>query len=163
MSTDKSTTKDIMEVLADGRDGFTKGAEKLDETNSPEIATLFRRLAQQILGEEIQAAPAPSKGNPAQIDMFSQPSSFDKLRVQQKTSTSASAVLEEVEIEENKNYQTIHTVKHDYQAVTDKSGREKLIAHLLQQQEISFDTETTGIDTMEAELVGLSFSVKVHE
>ena len=123
----------------------------------------FRRLAQQILGEEIQAAPAPSKGNPAQIDMFSQPSSFDKLRVQQKTSTSASAVLEEVEIEENKNYQTIHTVKHDYQAVTDKSGREKLIAHLLQQKEISFDTETTGIDTMEAELVGLSFSVKVHE
>ena len=63
----------------------------------------------------------------------------------------------------NKNYQTIHTVKHDYQAVTDKSGREKLIAHLLQQQEISFDTETTGIDTMQAELVGLSFSVRVHE
>ena len=122
----------------------------------------FRRLAQQILGEEIQAAPAPSKGNPAQIDMFSQPP-FGKLREQQKTSTSASAVLEEVEIEENKNYQTIHTVKHDYQAVTDKSGREKLIAHLLQQQEISFDTETTGIDTMQAELVGLSFSVRVHE
>jgi uncharacterized protein (TIGR02284 family) len=50
MSTDKSTTKDIMEVLADGRDGFTKGAEKLEETNSPEIATLFRRLAQQRSG-----------------------------------------------------------------------------------------------------------------
>jgi uncharacterized protein (TIGR02284 family) len=47
MSTDKKTTKDLMEVLADGRDGFQKGAEKLHETNSPEIAVEFRRLAQQ--------------------------------------------------------------------------------------------------------------------
>jgi uncharacterized protein (TIGR02284 family) len=47
MSTDKKTTKDLMEVLADGREGFQTGAEKLQETDSPEIATDFRRLAQQ--------------------------------------------------------------------------------------------------------------------
>ncbi|MBK9639303.1 MAG: DNA polymerase I [Bacteroidetes bacterium] len=132
----------------------------------------FRRLAQQILGEEIQAAPtpAPSKGNPAQIDMFSQPAPFGKLREHPGNTLGVHPldklgvqVLEGVEIEENKNYQTIHTVKHNYQAVTDADGRKKLIAYLLQQKEISFDTETTGIDTMQAELVGLSFSVKVHE
>lgn len=47
MSTDKNTTKDLMEVLADGREGFMKGAEKLDESNSPEIATVFRQFGQQ--------------------------------------------------------------------------------------------------------------------
>jgi uncharacterized protein (TIGR02284 family) len=47
MSTDKKTTKDLMEVLADGREGFQTGAEKLQETESPELATDFRRLAQQ--------------------------------------------------------------------------------------------------------------------
>ncbi len=47
MSTDKEATKDLMEVLADGRDGFMKGADKLEETDSPEIATAFRRFGQQ--------------------------------------------------------------------------------------------------------------------
>jgi uncharacterized protein (TIGR02284 family) len=47
MSTDKTVTKDLMEVLADGREGFTKGAEKLDESNSPELATVFRRYGDQ--------------------------------------------------------------------------------------------------------------------
>jgi uncharacterized protein (TIGR02284 family) len=47
MSTDKNVTKDLMEVLADGREGFTKGAEKLDESNSPELATVFRRYGDQ--------------------------------------------------------------------------------------------------------------------
>lgn len=141
---------------------FVENDLRLREPNKDALMELFtelefRRLAQQILGEEIQIAPASGKGNPAQIDMFSQPSSASA------TSTSASAVLEEVEIEENKNYQTIHTVKHNYQAVLDNAGRQKLIAYLLQQKEISFDTETTGVDTMQAELVGLSFSAKVHE
>lgn len=123
----------------------------------------FRRLAQQILGEELQVAPSISKGNPAQIDMFSQAAPIDKLGINLATSTIGADVLEEFENEENKNYQTIHTVKHQYYPVTDSEGRKKLIAHLLQQKEISFDTETTGIDTMQAELVGLSFSTKVHE
>ena len=47
MSTDKTATKDLMEVLADGQEGFMKGAAKLDESDSPEIATVFRRLGQQ--------------------------------------------------------------------------------------------------------------------
>jgi uncharacterized protein (TIGR02284 family) len=50
MSTDKHTTKDLMEVLADGREGFMKGAEKLEESNSPEIATVFRQFGQQRAG-----------------------------------------------------------------------------------------------------------------
>lgn len=46
MSADKSVTKDLMETLADGRDGFAKGAEKLAEDH-PEIASTFRRFSSQ--------------------------------------------------------------------------------------------------------------------
>ena len=44
MSSDKNATKDLMEVLADGQEGFMKGAAKLEESDSPEIATVFRRF-----------------------------------------------------------------------------------------------------------------------
>ena len=36
-----------METLADGRDGFLKGAEKLTETNTPELAQAFRQYGAQ--------------------------------------------------------------------------------------------------------------------
>jgi uncharacterized protein (TIGR02284 family) len=47
MSTDEATTKDLIKVLEDGREGFTKGAEKLETTQRPELAVTFRRLADQ--------------------------------------------------------------------------------------------------------------------
>ena len=39
----------------------------------------------------------------------------------------------------------------------------KLVIELRKHDEICFDTETTGIDANEAELVGLSFSIKPGE
>jgi uncharacterized protein (TIGR02284 family) len=47
MSTDEATTKDLVETLEDGRRGFAKGADKLSETNRPELASTFRRLSDQ--------------------------------------------------------------------------------------------------------------------
>ena len=47
MSIDKDVTKDLMEVLADGQEGFMKGAEKLTDSDSAELATTFRRFGEQ--------------------------------------------------------------------------------------------------------------------
>jgi len=109
----------------------------------------FRRLAQQILGEEIHVA-APAKADHGQIDMFSQPAA-------------APVIKHEEIVAENTLFKTIQSENPKYVAILDKEGRKKLIEILLQQKEISFDTETTGIDTHIAELVGLSFSVKTQE
>jgi len=109
----------------------------------------FRRLAQQILGEEIQVA-APAKADHGQIDMFSQPAA-------------APVIKHEEIVAENTLFKTLQSENPKYVAILDKEGRKKLIEILLQQKEISFDTETTGIDTHIAELVGLSFSVKTQE
>ena len=53
---------------------------------------------------------------------------------------------------------TISSTPHDYQLVQEAAAISELISRLMQQQEISFDTETTGTDANLAELVGLSFS-----
>jgi len=47
MSTDEAVAKDLIETLEDGKDGFAKGAEKLDGTDAPELAATFRQLSDQ--------------------------------------------------------------------------------------------------------------------
>jgi uncharacterized protein (TIGR02284 family) len=47
MSNDASVTKDLLQTLEDGRLGYEKGAEKLDSTDTPQLATTFRKYAEQ--------------------------------------------------------------------------------------------------------------------
>lgn len=46
-STDAKVTKDLIETLEDGREGFTKGAAKLADSDRPDYAATFRELAAQ--------------------------------------------------------------------------------------------------------------------
>ena len=52
---------------------------------------------------------------------------------------------------------------HTYKAVAGKENILALVKELLAQKEICIDTETTGINANDVELVGLSFSYKEHE
>ncbi|QQS29972.1 MAG: DNA polymerase I [Sphingobacteriales bacterium] len=53
---------------------------------------------------------------------------------------------------------TIHNTPHEYHLADTTEKQEQLVRLLLQQTLVSFDTETTGIDPNNSELVGLSFS-----
>ncbi len=57
----------------------------------------------------------------------------------------------------------IHNTPHNYVAVAELKEIKKLVDQLTGQPEISFDTETTGIDANDVELVGLSFAWKPGE
>ncbi len=63
-----------------------------------------------------------------------------------------------VELNQNSYYKEIDNYDHLYQLVEGKIGRKLLIEKLIQQKEVCFDTETTGLDALTAELVGISFS-----
>ncbi|NQW78226.1 MAG: DNA polymerase I, partial [Chitinophagaceae bacterium] len=52
---------------------------------------------------------------------------------------------------------------HTYKAVVGKEAIQALVKDLLLQKEVCIDTETTGINANNVELVGLSFSYKEHE
>lgn len=47
---------------------------------------------------------------------------------------------------------------HFYQFVNNELSRKLLLKNLLQQKSVCFDTETTSLNTLEAELVGIAFS-----
>ena len=55
---------------------------------------------------------------------------------------------------------TITTVKHDYKIVKTAEERAALISLLLQQKEICFDTETTGLNPRTTFPLGMAFSFK---
>jgi DNA polymerase-1 len=55
-------------------------------------------------------------------------------------------------------YKTLENTEHFYQSVEGDFAIKLLLQNLLKQTSVSFDTETTGIDPITAELVGLSFS-----
>ncbi|MDC1393675.1 DNA polymerase I [Flavobacteriaceae bacterium] len=58
---------------------------------------------------------------------------------------------------------TINEVSHHYQLVSTGLGMKLFTQKLLQQPQVCFDTETTSLDPLEANLVGLAFSWEAHK
>lgn len=160
-------SKRLATIICDAPVEFDENALKLEEPNKEALKELFmelefRRLAEQVLGETITVSTATiektkvsSKIKPtdaSQMDMFG---------------TQTEVTIVEVEVAEEPValtvYKTIKDVPHTYHLIDTKEKREQLIAHLDQQTEICFDTETTGLDANNVELVGMSFAYKVSE
>ena len=64
------------------------------------------------------------------------------------------------EVSENRSFESLKTIKHEYKLVENKEDITKLRDFLLTKQILSLDTETTSTSTIDAELVGLSFAVE---
>lgn len=147
----------------------------IKEMNKPALKEIFaelefKTLGKRILGEE--ASPDPSEGGasePAekskgesqkvQMDLFGNIISSPA----QEAVTIDSADSEDPPLGGGGADRNIHNTPHDYTLVqTDKEIKD-LVKYLSGFDEICFDTETTGIDANDAELVGLSFSVKPGE
>lgn len=50
MSTDRRVTKDLIETLEDGKDGFARAADKLADSDQPELSTRMRTFSEQRAG-----------------------------------------------------------------------------------------------------------------
>ncbi len=60
-------------------------------------------------------------------------------------------------------FESLKTIKHDYKLIETEEDADKLRDYLLTNEIVSLDTETTSTHPIDAELVGLSFSVKENE
>ena len=107
----------------------------------------FRNLAKRVLGEEIVVTVSKVvQGNDSQLDLFG-----------------SQSMVEAQEVIEVSDLKTVATEKPSYHLVTTSEERTKLLHELLQQASVCFDTETTSIEALDAEIVGLSFSWKKRE
>jgi len=150
-------SKQLATIILDVPIEFNQTQLHLDPPDVDRLKTLldeleFRTFAQRVFTDlsltqgGVQTAsatkPATSKPGPAagQGDLFS---------------------LAEVPVDMVAgNYKTIKTTPHDYRAAIDESSISELLRELEQSTMFCFDTETTGLDTMVAELVGMSFATR---
>ena len=113
----------------------------------------FRNLAERMLGASslpAQTASAPVQSTAKPQDLFSYQEAWDDSPV---------AIPTEVPVQLN----TIESKPHQYFVVQDALWRADLLVELLQQSSVTIDTETTDIDPLKAELVGLVFSFRVGQ
>ncbi len=68
----------------------------------------------------------------------------------------------ETELSETQ-FSTIKTVDHDYKLIRSEEEIDWLVRKLSEQKMFCFDTETTSVEAVNAQLVGLSFSMRSHE
>lgn len=152
-------SKRLATIIVDCPCELDEAALALKPVNKEALKALFtelefRRLAQQILGEDIggtEKLPGENykpKASANQPDLFSTAEFF--------TPANATETQEEV----TPVYKTIQDTPHDYTIVEGEAALNDLLALLDGVSEFCFDTETTGLNVLEAELVGFSFSVK---
>jgi DNA polymerase-1 len=73
------------------------------------------------------------------------------------------AILYPAEMDPDSKFSTLETTPHSYYLADTPEKHKQLVNLLKKQKVICFDTETTGLDTHESELVGMSFALKPHE
>ena len=113
----------------------------------------FKTLGKRILGDNFNAFQSAPKS--IQTDLFGDAVAAPAGNKEEDApSETGQGLLAE---------KNIHNTEHQYTVAATDSEISELIAYLMMQSEICFDTETTHLDANEAELVGLSFSCKKGE
>jgi DNA polymerase-1 len=115
----------------------------------------FRTLGRRVFGDGFSVGENRSDGS-QQTDLFGNVPG-------EATSTAKIFVAPPSLFEQVESKKIIDDVPHKYHLVATAEQRKSLIELLLQQESISFDTETTGTDANLADLVGLSFCIKPGE
>ena len=143
----------------------------IKEMNKVALREIFEELEFKTLGERILGAPpAPQGGS---LDSASAKSSTQNIQMDLfgNIITPVETITESIEIKNSENpplggggaEKNITNTTHDYTLVQSEAEINDLIKHLSAFEEICFDTETTGIDANDADLVGMSFSVNHGE
>ena len=145
-------SKKLATIITDVPVQFNEKDYELSDPDMDAVSAIFEELEFRRIQENFKrifthnpeskpvttspAAPAPT----AQFDLFNPPPGHGTTNV----------------AETSKNNQ--QSVNHQYQWVDSPVGRSLLLEKLLQQTSVCFDTETTGLDALQAELVGIAFS-----
>jgi DNA polymerase I len=123
---------------------FDEKMYRVEGFNKDRLAELFRNLEFRTLAQTILGAAA----TPVQSSLFGE-------------------TITESAKESSGDYQIadhdIHSIDHQYTLVDSPEKIADLLKLLGKASLISFDTETTGIDANQAELVGMSFCIKPKE
>ena len=118
-------------------------ALKIEEPDTARLAEIFTELEFKSLLDKFVKKPKQQQKvvNP-QLDLFAENPTNDSVGA------------------EFSSFESLKTTSHDYQLIENEEEARKLFDFFVTKQILSLDTETTSINPVDAELVGLSFAVE---
>lgn len=143
---DALISKELATIAIDCPIQFDETTYRVSEFNEAALKELFVELEFRTLSKRILGSSTADK--PVQTDLFGNATATPKAKPAPKVS-----------IVENH----IGNVVHEYHLVETAADRASLIERLAASKVFCFDTETTGLNVSEAELVGIAFSLQAHE
>lgn len=118
-------------------------ALKIEEPDTARLAEIFTELEFKSLLDKFVKKPKQQQKvvNP-QLDLFAENPTNDSVGA------------------EFSSFESLKTTSHDYKLIETEEEARKLFDFFVTKQILSLDTETTSINPVDAELVGLSFAVE---
>lgn len=118
-------------------------ALKLKEPDMKRLTEIFTELEfKSLLDKFVKKPQQPQKTVNAQLDLFAE----------NPTNHSVDA--------EFSKYESLKTTPHEYQLIETEEDARKLFDLFVTKQILSLDTETTSVNPIDAELIGLSFAAE---
>jgi DNA polymerase-1 len=159
-------SKKLATIIIDVPVEFHEEDFRIKEMNKEALKEIFtelefKTLGKRILGDDDSATTGDAgvgtktaKAAAPQLDLFG-----NVIEAPAAPVASTSSIADDLLVADK----NINNTPHDYTLINTTEAITELVNMLKGVEEICFDTETTGIDANEAELVGLSFSTKAGE
>jgi len=134
---------------------------RLKEWNREELNTVFtelefKTLGKRILGETFNAFQSAPLG--VQTDLFGNAIETKTVAIKQTNEDENNSPSYGLVADKN-----IENTQHEYRLIETEEAIQALVLELMAKKEICFDTETTGTDANNVEIVGLSFSYEKNK
>lgn len=147
-------SKILAKIILDVPIDFSFEELKLQTPDMQALIPIFEELEFRTLTQQVKNFFFPNL----------EEKSEENVNKSKKTSTEnqslKSAQLSLFDEEEVSTFTKLSDIEHHYVLIKEKDEVKKLLIQLLQQKEVCFDTETTSLDELNAEIVGISFSFK---
>ena len=127
----------------------------VDKTDALFNELEFRRMAEQFDAIFKKGGTATATATVDEAKLYKKP----QPKNEEQFDLFGSAIDDETSEEtRHQYYSSLENTEHSYQIIQGDLGMKLLMQNLLNQPSVCFDTETTGLDALHAELVGISFS-----
>jgi DNA polymerase I len=140
-------SKKLVTIDTNAPVNFHENKYQLKEYNTDPLITLFNELNfKTLINKFLQTKPTKQT-----TDLYFQGNLFEPRSIDNKSASIQN------------NFENITSVFHEYHTCSSIEEVEKLAFKLNNCSEFCFDTETTGLNPYTDSLVGISFSIKIHE
>lgn len=144
-------SKQLATITTDVPIDWNEGLCKIGDPNRQDTIALLNELEFRTTAKRILASPIFAGAEGVQTDLFGNA----------VEGAGTTVVADEPELPTDK--ETIEDRKHEYIFIQDRAGLDQLVADIKAAGAFCFDTETTGLDPMQAELIAVTISIEPHK